>query len=236
MSAIQQVLAALKGATANIQYVGGQVGSRAGSTSTTSITFALTGGLSSTPQDGDLVLITSAVGKTIGSPDQTISGYTGIGQVNYGGPTYGVSINVSWKFMTSTPDTTFTLPSSGSTSNAQCYTVQVFRGVNATPMDVTATTGNSSPGYPNPPSITPVTPGAWIVVCGAGAEDNTTAFTGPTGYTANFLTTTQADTNDCAIGSGYKSTWTSGAENPAAYTGTDLPDPSVCFSIALRPA
>ena len=44
-------------AQAAVSYVGGQVGSFAGKTSATTVTFALTNGSASTPAAGDLVLV-----------------------------------------------------------------------------------------------------------------------------------------------------------------------------------
>lgn len=223
----------------SITYVGGQVGGRAGSTSTSNVTFALTGGSNSTPQAGDLVIIGVTVASQARTPACAVSGYTAQTQINANGTTYDTSLNMSRKFMPGTPDTTFTLPSTGDIADAQRYTVQVWRGVDTTtPLDVTPVSASgTATGSPNPGSITPVTAGAVVGIIGAGAAGTGAAYTAPANYTTGFLTGTTADTNDAMIGSGYRS-WTSGAEDPAAYTGgtANAADSWAAFTYALRPA
>lgn len=224
-----------------ITYVGGQTGLRAGSTSTSAVTFALTGGSDTTPQAGDLVLIGIAVGSAGRNPACAVStpaGYTALGLLNASTATQDTSMDVSRKFMGGTPDTTFTLPSTGNTQDAQAYVVHVFRGVNtSTTLDVavTSATGTGT-DRPNPPSITPVTAGAYVVIFGAGGSATGLAYTAPANYTTNFKTSTSPDTNDVTIGGGYRA-WTSGAEDPAAFTGGEngASDSWVAYTIALRP-
>lgn len=222
----------------NITYVGGQVGGRAGSTSTSAVTFALTGGSNSTPQAGDLVIIGCTVASAGRTPACAISGYTEQTQINANGTTYDTSLNMSYKFMGGTPDTTFTLPSTGNVADAQRYTVQVWRGVDATtPLDVAAVSASgTATGRPNPGSITPTTSGAKVGIIGAGAAATGASYTAPANYTTGFLTGTTSDTNDAMIGSGYRS-WTSGAEDPAQYTGGTInaADSWAAFTYALRP-
>ena len=221
-----------------ITYVGGQVGGRAGATSTTNITFALSGGSDNTIRPGDLVVIGVTVASQARTPACEISGYTAGTQQNANGTTYDTSLNKSWKFMGLTPDTTFTLPSTGNIADAQRYTVQVWRGVDPlNPFDVAdvVATGTGT-GRPNPGSITPTTSGAVVGIIGAGAAATGAAYTAPANYTTNFRTGTTADTNDAMIGSGYRA-WTSGAEDPAQYTGgtTNAVDSWAAFTYALRP-
>lgn len=230
-----------------ITYVGGQSGKRAGSTSATDINFSLSGGIDTLPREGDLVVIGVSVGAAdTNNPSCSISGYTALTQllstdqifVSY---QHSTSLNVSYKFMGSTPDTLFSLPSSGSANNGQTYTIQVFRGVNSsTPLDVTPTSAlGENTTRCNPASITPTTIGAWILICGGGAALTiSAAYTAPANYTV-FLTQAQADTTDSVIGSGYRDTaWSSGAEDPAGYTGgsTSADSSWACYTIALRPA
>lgn len=227
---------------AQIGYVGGQVGGRAGSTSTSNVNFALSGGdagiASSTPQAGDLVVITVVVGSQARNPACAISGYTAIGQLNSAAATQDTSMNVSYKLMGGTPDTSFTLPSTGNVQDAQRYTVQVFRNVNSTtPLDVTPVSATGSgTGRPDPGSITPLTSGAYVLICAGGGAGTGANYTAPANYTTNFLTGFTADTNDAMVGSGYRA-WTSGAENPAVYTGgtTNATDSWCAYTIALRP-
>ena len=221
-----------------ITYVGGQVGGRAGSTSTSNVTFALTGGSDTKPKVGDLVVIGCTVASQARTPACEISGYTAGTQQNANGTTYDTSLNKSWKFMGLTPDTTFTLPSTGNIADAQRYTVQVWRGVDPlNPFDVAdvVATGTGT-GRPNPGAITPTSSGAYVGIIGAGAAATGAAYTAPANYTTGFLTGSTADTNDAMIGSGYRS-WTSGAEDPAQYTGgtTNAVDSWAAFTYALRP-
>lgn len=224
-----------------ITYVGGQVGGRAGATSTSAVTYALTGGSNSTPQAGDLVIITVVVASQARTPACAITTpatWTALTQINANGTTYDTSLNVSSKFMGGTPDTTFTLPSTGNVADAQRWTVQVWRGVDTgTPLDVAAVSASgTATGRPDPASITPTTSGAYVLICGGGAAATGAAYTAPANYTTGFLTGATVDTNDAMVGSGYRA-WTSGAEDPAAYTGgtTNAVDSWAAYTIALRP-
>jgi len=117
----------------------------------------------------------------------------------------------------------------------------VFRGVDpTTPMDVTLTTatgGNSV--LANPPSITPVTAGAWIACFGFGAHtDGTDTYTSAGDLTL-FTSSGGNTTNDGTAGAGYKDDWVSGSFDPGAWTfsGTDSTSFSWCaVTVALRPA
>ena len=221
-----------------ITYVGGQVGGRAGSTSTSNVTFSLSGGISTTPRPGDLVIIGVTVASQARTPACAVSGYTAQTQINANGTTYDTSLNVSYKFMGITPDTTFTLPSTGNIADAQRYTVQVWSGVDpTTPLDVAMVSASGTgTGRPNPGSITPTSSGAYVGIIGAGAAATGASYTAPANYTTGFLTGSTADTNDAMIGSGYRS-WTSGAEDPAQYTGgtTNAVDSWAAFTYALKP-
>ena len=226
-----------------ISYVGGQEGGRAGATTTLSVNFSLSGGSASVPAAGDIVVITVVVGSQGRNPAQDIttpSGYAALGQLNPTATTYDTSLNVSWKRMGSTPDTSFTLRSTGNNNDAQSYTVQVFRGVDATtPFDTTEipATGTGT-SRPNPGAILPVTAGAWVVICGGGAAATGQNYVAPANFTTNFLTGFDVDTNDSLVGSGYWDGWTSGSVDPAAYTGgsNTSNDSWAVYTLALRPA
>ena len=230
-----------------ISYVGGQVSGRAGATGATSVTFALTGGSNSTPQAGDFVLVTAVVGSAGRNPAQAITtptGYIALGQLNQAAATYDTCMNVSYKFMGTTPDTTVTIPGTGSNQDGQAWTIQVFRGVGQSrPMDVTpVSAGGTGTSRPDPGSITPVTNGAlgpaWVVICGGGAASLAANYIAPANFTTNFLTTALGiDTNDALVGSGYWSGWTSGAVDPDPYTGGSnlAADSWASYTIALRP-
>ena len=226
-----------------ISYVGGQVGGRVGAASTTTVTYALTGGSNATPQAGDFVVVTMGVGTAGRNPAQAVTApatWANLGQLNPNTQTYDTAMNVSYKFMPATPDTNFTAPSTGNAQDAQRWTIQVFRGVDPTnPWDVAAVAASAvGTGRPDPGSITPVTAGAWVVICGAGAAATGAAYVAPANFTTNFLTGTTADTNDAMIGSGYWTGWTSGAVDPAQYTGgtANAVDSWAAYTLALRPA
>lgn len=201
-----------------IAYVGGQVAGRTNPSAALLVTFALTGGLASTPAAGDLVVVTCVTGSAAGNPAMAVTtptGYTALGQLNQAGVTNDTSMNVSYKRMGSTPDANVTIP--GTTNNAWgsifdsgiqrcgCFNTD---GCNSSFSRRTAT------GRPNPAAITPVTTGAWVAICGGGAAATGANYTAPTNYATNFVTANGADTTDAMVGSGYWTGWTSGAENP----------------------
>lgn len=224
-----------------IAYVGGQVAGRTNPTSATEVTFSFTGGLSSTPAAGDLVIVTAVTGSQGGTPAMAVTtptGYTALGQLDQPA-TRDTSLDVSYKFMGGTPDTTVTIPGTTDNAWAEAYSIQAFRGVDTTtPLDATSTSAeNIDSSRCNPASITPVTTGAYVVICGGGAAATGANYTAPANYTTNFLTASGADTTDAMVGSGYRE-WAGGAENPAAYTGgtTNAGDTWAVYTIALRPA
>lgn len=227
-----------------IQYVGGQVASRAGATSTLSVNYALTGGIGTVPQIGDLIIVTSVVGSAARNPAQAITTpgtWTALGQLNPTTASFDTSLNVSYKFMPdwATAETSLTIPSTGNVADAQSYCIQVFRGVDSTtPLDVSVVSANGiNTTRADPPSITPTTAGAWIVVCSGGAAGTSSALT-YSGLT-NVLSSAGSDTNDSVVGCGYKSDWSSGAYDPAASsTGSAVSaaDSWAAYTIALRPA
>lgn len=225
-----------------IVYVGGQVGSFAGKTSATTVTFSLSNGTGTVPLAYDLVIVAYGVGSASSDRALTIDNpsavaYTLMGTELFQSDTFSSNLRVAYRFMPSTPETSFDLSGTGSIQDAGAYTVHVFRNVDSTtPMDVTVVTASGpDTRLANPDSITPTTPGALIYVvgsasCGTGGN-----------YTAAYLTdlrvTTQADTNDVNIASGYV-TWTSGTYDPAAFGagGTDTTSDSwTAVTAALRP-
>jgi hypothetical protein len=220
-----------------IQYVGHGTAVTDGNTDTVVSLTALTGGLASSPSEGDLVVV--YVGKTLQSDaDMSLdtAGYTEVADL-YANDTRDANLGVYYKFMGSTPDTEVRFSSVGAA--AENMHVRVFRGVDqTTPMDVTRTTAtglNSSDV--NPPSITPVTAGAWIVVGGAGAEVNDSSVTPPTGV-SDALNTTNNATWPGLMVTAIKTDWSSGAFDAGAWTNiTANANASwAACSIALRPA
>src|SRR3990167_5514812 len=150
-----------------IAYVGGRTAGFAGTTSTQTVSLgSLTGGDTgdTTPQAGDLVVVSYAVGSTV-NRNMTIStpsggaAYTLIGTELTASDTFDANLRCAYKFMGGTPDTNVTLSQTGSLSDAGRYTIDVFRGIDpTTPLDVAAVTatGTSSSAV-NPGAITPTT-------------------------------------------------------------------------------
>jgi hypothetical protein len=221
-----------------LTYVGGRTQSGAGTTANISVSLgSLTGGLDVSPQAGDLVVIAIEM---CGTADKSyrISGYTQIADL-YANDTEDSNLQVGYKFMGATPDTTATITGgTGSTADAYALVVHVWRHVDpTTPIDVTPTTVTQiDTGIPNPPAITPVTPGAQILVAAGAAHTGGTDTFGAT-YLANFRTVGGNDDNDATVGMG-SIAWTTGSYDPAAWTfsqtdSTAFSTNSVTF--ALRP-
>lgn len=226
-----------------IQYVGGVSSGRAGATTTASQSLtSLTGGIASAPAAGDLVVVWVSTATASGYAPSTlaVSGYSTETMQSQTGVTNYAYAQLSWKVMTSTPDTSITIPSSGNARNAQSWAVHVFRGVDAsTPFDVASqnATGTAT-GRPDPAAITPSTAGAWILWLGASAAGTGATYTAPTDFSAGWLTDTEVDTYDSMLGAGYYTGWTSGAYNPAAISAggtTGSTDSWVAKTSALRP-
>jgi len=227
-------------AAGNIEFVGGSITSKVGATSgnsTISLTSGLTGGIASSVSDGDLVIAVFATGssadRTLAITDGT-NNYTLIGSELWSNDTNDTNLRVAYKFVSGDTSTTF-----GPTGNAQdagAMAVYVFRGVDASPLDVSATTATGlSSTAADPPSIEPVTAGAFIVCIGATSEEPT--FTVPSDL-IDFLQVRQTDTYPVALGIGHKDDWTSGAFDAAAFAPS-FSDSIPCWaamSIALRPA
>jgi hypothetical protein len=208
------------------------------------VTFSLTGGTDSVPAASDLVVVTLDLaysGASISGIIQNASAvdYT-LGAEAYGTDAGDCTCRVGYRFMPATPETTCVLDVA-SGSGTYAYTIHVYRNVDqSTPMDVTAVTANGNNTHlANPGAITPVTPGAWVHVGGAasctapGSVYTTTDLT-------NFISTLYGTGSyKSKVGAGYYPSWTSGAFDPAVFTGggTDNTDNSwAAVTLALRPA
>ncbi len=225
-----------------IQFVGGATASKLGATSgnsTIPLNSGLTGGIASAAASGDFVI---GVFATASVSDRTLAitdgstAYTLIGSEVYIASTgiSGVDVNlrVANKFITSDTDTTF-----GPTTDANdagAMAVFVFRGVDtSSPLDVAVTTSSNVNGViPNPPSISPVTPGAVVVSIGASAHrEGVETFS--SGDLSGFLSVGSDDFYDVTLGIGY------GVNDASAFTFSGASDPdysAAAMTIALRPA
>lgn len=190
-----------------IQYVGGTILNFAGRTSNTVWPFAsfpLTGGIASAPAARDLVIVTYGIGQTAAYYGSVVTaGYT-MDSARYANDTYDASLTVSWKIMGDIPDTDVTVTGSGSTANAGCITIQVFRGVDVyTPLDVVSTGqvyGNQAHVVPSP--ITPVSADNVIFVTGASATVVSSSYSNIGSY-SGFVQIYTSDTTGILTGSGF---------------------------------
>jgi hypothetical protein len=225
-----------------IQYVGGQVDSNAGASGTKTINFSLTGGLASTPNVGDMVIVAVAYGSTNTNRDLSVSGYTEISDMYAGTASssdWDSNFGVFYKFLTAA-ETSVDVPLSGDAAQGSAYAIHVWRNVNqSTPLDVAKVEKISlypSSALPLADPITPVTPGAVIIVAAgtdvAGADGRN--FT--SGDLSNFVTTFASDTNESVIGMG-SFAWVSGTFTPVRWAGpVSFPEYQYsALTIALRP-
>ena len=224
-----------------ITYRGGKVAGTAGQGGgSIAINSGLTGGSGAAALAGDLVVVTVSVGTAARQPTIAIAtptGYTALTVQRTTATASDANVQTCYKIMGGTPDTAVTIPASGNVADGIAYSIQVFAGVDATtPMDATATylTGQDN-SRPNGAAITPVTAGAWIVVCGGGAAASGAVYTAV--ELTNFLTANGADTTDGAVGAGYYTGWTTGAYDPVKFAGgsANADDSWGCTTIALRP-
>ncbi len=224
-----------------ITFVGGK--SIGGLGTTADIVISLTdlvGGIGTKPVKGDVVIVAFSTGSTV-NRDLVIAGFTEIADL-YADDTYDTNLAVAYKVMGDTPDTSVTL-TGGSLNTADAYAVaiHVWRNVDPiTPLDVTSTTATASnSGLANPPAITPVTQGAFVIVIGAAAHaSGTHYFASPESAVTTFFTAGADDTNDATVGMGVYREWTSGAYDPAAFRLTVADSGSnswAAVTMALRP-
>lgn len=220
-----------------LQFVGGKVGGANGGTSTAAISLTdLTGGIGSAPQEGDIVVVFYGFpSPLLSNRDVSIEGWTELADL-YQSDTTTTNLGVYYKIMGSPPDTELVIGPSGNLNYARAVAIHVWRGVDqTTPMDVaiqTATAGNN--GEPDPPAITPVTPGA-VVIAGGGVGGILSSFT--SSDLEHFITGNWNDTDDFTVGMGSIPWGGSGAINPAKFGGSTSTNVGWCAAtIALRPA
>lgn len=200
-------------------------------------TLTLPGGL----QENDLVIIVSGWASTSdGTPG--VSGYTQITEL-YSNDTRDANMSVDYKFMGATPDTTASVTAvTAAGSHGSSSIAFVLRGVDTTnPFDVTSTTATgTNTATPDNPSITPTTSGAWVLATALCTQPNGTsdASVALSGY-SNVVTSLSVNgSNRDALAMIASKEWTSGAENPSAWTGiTSSAFDSWCAAtLAVRPA
>lgn len=222
-----------------ITYVGGKTHAFAGTTSNVTIALTgLTGGSDSAPSAGDIVIVAYV---TPSAADRSMpvltAGYTEIADL-YADDFYNTNLSVCYKVQGPTPDTSVQVPNTVTGTYAGAVAIHVWRGVDSSsPLDVATTTATGiDTGRPDPPAITPTSPGAVIVVCGGAAEGSGLAFAQPGTQLSNFLSVNSPDSEDAMVGVG-SFQWTSGTFNPVAWVGGDTATNAswVAATLALRP-
>lgn len=197
------------------------------------------------PADGDLVVVAYGNGAAFDHNMQVITApaYTEVCDLySNASSTNDINLGVFYRILQSGDSRSLTVDGAGINANGVSVVVMVFRGVDdTTPMDVAAVTDSGIAfGRPNPPAITPTTPGAWIVVAGAAGAFSGAAFTNSdlSTSTNHWRTGNGDDTQDSMIGLGVKTNWASGAFDPAQWGGgtTGGTDAWIACTMALRPA
>lgn len=189
-----------------IQYVGGKTAGNGGSTTswTTDLT-GLSGGLSSTPSSGDLVILSYSVAST-GSVAVAVQNATGqswntVASLFANSSGKDTNLFVAYSILSAGFSSTVTLDSTGSTSNAAAVAIQVFRGA-AAPVLPAQTNLLTTSVLADPPSITPSLAGSWVVAVGGGASTRISA-TYTSSDLSGFITLGLNSLNDAVVGSGY---------------------------------
>ena len=230
-----------------ITFVGSYVGTHA-ATSAQTVNFSLLRNESNaapTLLEGDLVLVGVNNASTVNRPEGALtpSGYTASITSLYANDSNDVNLQVAYKVMGASPDTSVAIPASNATTAGIAYAIYVFRGVDTTtPLDVNPTVASATnSGKANAPAITPATDGAWIFVVGAAAVAAGAVFTnaGDLSTTTNHFrsATITSTTNDANIVGGIKTDWTSGEFDPIVFGGSTTTNTGswAAVTLALRP-
>lgn len=194
------------------------------------------------PVQDDIVIVTYAVGSGADrnpSIGVTTSDYNEIAELFEGTDTNETNLSVSYKRMGGTPDTAVDVTDTGNVNDAGAVVIEVWGGVDTTTaIDVTSTTATGiNTGQADPPTITPSTADAVVVVCAAAVAATGNAFAQSGSELSEFLSDNSADTLDAAVGTGYFN-WTSGAFDPVQLAGstTSTSNSWCAVVLALRPA
>lgn len=218
------------------EYVGGRTDGFAGTLSDRSISLtSLTGGIASSPSEGDVVIVYFATG-SIAKRSLGITGYTLLAR-EFSSDSNSTNFVVACKVMGSTPDTSLTI--TGGTfdvNGAGAVAVQVWRNVNTTlPVDLVMPPVNTPNTFlPNPPAISPTGYNAVVIAGGGGAYAGSDANYSSSNL-ENFLSTSGRDTYDAIVGMGSKLvSGTFAADAFTASVGDSGSNSCASFSLALR--
>ncbi len=225
------------------------VGSGGGAGGNTATTYSFSSlldaaGAAPTILAGDMVCVaiaTRTATTATATPPTGPTGYTELfANIYSDGTGHDTNVIGFYAFMGTTPDTTVSIPA-GPGPGAIAFEVHVFRSVNqTTPNDVTPVTATiTGANSPNAPAITPVTEGALIYVVGASAAASPiTALGAPSNLSAVANHFVAGTSSTAAIAAGISTGWTTGAFDPATFTGgaSAAGGSSAAVSLALRGA
>jgi hypothetical protein len=204
---------------------------------TVSLVGVLSGGVATSPQEGDYVIVIFANGDTVNrnmratdlSWAQLVDAYVS--------DTYDVNLGVFAKFMGPTPDTEFEGSTTSASSPASAVVVHVWRGVDTgTPMDASAVARpQSNTNVIDANSITTVTDGAVVLITGGGVNFGD-PYTVPSGMENFFYAVDGTSYVRAVVASALVET--AGAYNPDA-VGGGVSNNLISYTVstlALRPA
>lgn len=192
---------------------------------------SLTGGIATSPQTGDLVVLLRS------SDDSTtalqVSGYSQNVSRSVNTLSRDVSLYVAHRILGATPETSLSLYTPASENTVTI--AMVFRGVDqTTPFDATGASATDITGIPNPPPVTSVTNNAVSVVL-AVSSSGVTAVTSPTGYSASVVRAQGFRNAGYAC---FKTVSPAGLEDPSAFGGITATNNygTAAATLLLRPA
>lgn len=218
-----------------IQYIGGA--SANGTSADYSIPLnSLTGGVGSSAQPGDLVLVVTGFSSTSDlNPGVTTAGYIELVDL-FHNATRDSNLAVAYKRLTAA-EASVTVTGSGAATQAAGAVVQVWRGVDgAAPIDgAVATASGGASRSINAPAVTPTKAGSVVVSGGIGTAGNPITGTPPAGWSN--LVTTASDPGTAAFFGVHSQEWAGGAVDPGAWSlGAASGDSWIGFTLALAPA
>ncbi len=150
------------------------------------------------------------------------------------GDTDGMEWGLWYKLMGGTPDTVVTGLGSGNSRHATVYVALVLSGVDLVTFLDVAHVLDTTPTNLDPPSITPITPGALIII-GSSDFDDTNQVTGHPLYT-NVLDATVTESVRYQFGIASRLLAVAAAEDPAPFNINGTPNLPQAVTIAVRPA
>jgi hypothetical protein len=215
------------------------IASEEAETTATSVTVPVPAGTA----NGDVMLLTSCCGDSDGQGTDTPATPSGWTLVT--GPIASAATGASTPTVTVYRRVASSEPANyavgGTVDCGRHGTILTFRGVDTTtPIDATSTTATGTGNNPDPASITVATTGAAVVAIGfMDNADGANLLTGaPSGYTLaeEGVALNDEASNGGRVGVAYQLGISSGAHNPATFSGSAASEQWGAITVALRPA